>query len=448
MIEFLGIASGVISLFRDANTSHDIYKKVGGIVHGTDHEKLMNCIQQMQQEQTSHNAKIADSFERLSDRILYAPNLEAIKDNNTSRQRQVDDLRQVRESLDPLQKALGGDLLSSAVILTPEKMQKAFDSDPWQVLIDIRPLARATKPNNPDMVPFLFEEKGAQYIGWQIKGVLPMMFECQYSEIWTPSSANAQQTTNTQTASIQFDFPVPEMVVIPAGSFQMGSNKYSDEQPIHRVDIRCFAMGKYPVTFEQWDACYDDGGCDCQPSDEGWGRGKRPVINVSWQDAQQYCRWLSDKTGEAYRLPSESEWEYATRAGTTTKYWWGNQAPSCRKQAKNGASFDGGKNSDCYYKKSNGDHRGTEPVGSYSPNPFGLYDVHGNVWEWVEDKWHDNYKKSPHDGSAWEVGNSSIRVLRGGSWFIYPLLLRAANRLDRMPDDRFSFIGFRPALGL
>jgi formylglycine-generating enzyme required for sulfatase activity len=171
-------------------------------------------------------------------------------------------------------------------------------------------------------------------------------------------------------------------------------------------------MGKYPVTFEEWDACYEDGGCDQQPSDHGWGRGRRPVISVSWEDAQQYLRWLSEKTGESYRLPSEAEWEYATRAGTTTKYWWGKQAPSCRKSAKNGASFDGGENSECYYKKSNGDYRGTEVVGSYSPNPFGLYDVHGNVWEWVQDKYHDSYKKAPHDGSAWEVGNGSYRVLR------------------------------------
>jgi len=420
------------------NTLHDSYKKVSGVVHGTDHEQLMRSMQHMQQEQVNHHAKIADSFQRLSDRILYAPNLQAIKDNNVSRRRQVDDLRQVRESLDPVQKALGGDLLSSAVIWTPDKMEQAFTKNPWEILVDTRPAAYASRPNNAaDMVPFLFEQGGVQYIGWQTKGFISIAFNCEHHEIWTPSgSSTGGKTKKTDTKpapSRHFDFPVPEMVVIPAGSFEMGSNKYDNEKPIHEVDIKCFAIGKYPITFEQWDACYQDDSCDRQPDDKGWGRGKRPVINISRDDAKQYLRWLSEKTGEPYRLPSEAEWEYATRAGTNTKYWWGNDLPCRAKKPSNAACF--GQNS-----------TGTEEVGSYRPNPFGLYDVHGNVQEWVEDKWHGNYKKAPRDGSVWESGSG--RVLRGGSWYDEPQVLRAASRRYSTPDYRCNRIGFRPALGL
>jgi len=195
VIELLGLVSGAISLLKDANTVHDSYKKVSGILHGTDHEKLMGVMQKMQQEQETYNAKVIDSFERLSDHIIYAPNLQAVRDNNISHQRQVDDLRQVRESLDPIQKALGGDLLSSAMIWTPDKMQQAFNKSPWEVLIDVRPISHASKPNNADMIPFIFEQGGIQYIGWQAKGVIPMMFDCEYNEIWTPSSVLSNKKT-------------------------------------------------------------------------------------------------------------------------------------------------------------------------------------------------------------------------------------------------------------
>ncbi len=153
--------------------------------------------------------------------------------------------------------------------------------------------------------------------------------------------------------------------------------------PQHRVTVKPFAIGKYEVTFDEWDACVKAGGCNgYRPEDPGWGRGNRPVINVSWNDTKAYVAWLAKKTGNPYRLPSEAEWEFAARAGTTTPFAFGTTITP--KQANFGRS-DGK----------------TEPVGSYPPNAWGLYDMHGNVWEWVEDCWHDNYGRSPTDGQPW-----------------------------------------------
>ena len=230
----------------------------------------------------------------------------------------------------------------------------------------------------------------------------------------------------------------PEMVVIPAGRFRMGclSNDdacFSDEKPDHEVTIaRAFALGVREVTFAQWDACVEGGGCGGhRPEDEGWGRGDRPVINVSWEDAQSYVTWLSRETGESYRLPSESEWEYAARAGTATKYSWGNEI------GVNRANCDG-----C---GSRWDNQRTAPVGSFAPNGFGLYDMHGNVWEWVEDCWNGSYAGAPSDGGAWRSGDCAKRVLRGGSWGGNPRDLRAAGRFRSSAGIRFISLGFRVA---
>ena len=203
----------------------------------------------------------------------------------------------------------------------------------------------------------------------------------------------------------------PEMVVVPAGSFMMGSPSHEagrgdDEGPRHRVTIeKPFAVGKYEVTFAEWDACVADGGCGGhRPEDEGWGRGRRPVINVNWDDAKAYVRWLNRKTGKQYRLPSEAEWEYAARAGTTTRYNWGDDI------GRNRANCNG-----C---GSRWDRKQTAPVGSFRANVFGLHDVHGNVWEWVEDCLNYNYAGAPADGSPWTDGDCTLAaVLRGGSWF-------------------------------
>ena len=229
----------------------------------------------------------------------------------------------------------------------------------------------------------------------------------------------------------------PEMVVVPAGSFMMGSpeaGRYDDEGPVHRVTIaRPFAVGVYEVTFGEWDACVAGGGCGGHRLDDwGWGRGRRPVIYVSWEDAQAYVRWLSGKTGKAYRLLSESEWEYVARAGTTTRYWWGDGI------GRNRANCDG-----C---GSRWDGKKTAPVGSFSANGFGLHDVHGNVWEWVEDCWNDSYHGAPTDGSAWTSRIFCIgRVLRGGSWGVSPRYLRSANRYWDPSGLRSYNAGFRVA---
>lgn len=226
----------------------------------------------------------------------------------------------------------------------------------------------------------------------------------------------------------------PTMVVIPAGKFNMGSPKNEPERgdnegPQHRVTIvQPFAAGKFTVTFEEWEVCVVEGGCDgYSPKDEGWGRGRMPAINVSWWDAKAYVAWLSKKTGKAYRLLSEAEWEYAARGGTITPFWWGKLI-----------STDQANYSGAYRRR-------TVPVDNFQPNPFGLYQVHGNVWQWVEDCWHDSYSGAPTDGSGWKTGDCLTRVLRGGSWVNVSRNLRAALRYNGYPDARISDGGFRVA---
>ncbi len=216
----------------------------------------------------------------------------------------------------------------------------------------------------------------------------------------------------------------PEMVVVPAGRFEMGSppsesGRDGDEGPQHEVAFDSpFAVGVYEVTFDEWDACVSNGGCGgYRPADQGWGRGGRPVINVSWDDAQAYASWLSRETGEEYRLLSEAEWEYVARAGTVTRYWWGDGIGANRANCSGDGCGEG--------------YANTAPVGSFGANPFGLHDVHGNVWEWVEDCWHENYARAPSNGDAWlggQGGDCSRRVLRGGSWYNPPKNLRTALR--------------------
>jgi formylglycine-generating enzyme required for sulfatase activity len=229
----------------------------------------------------------------------------------------------------------------------------------------------------------------------------------------------------------------PEMIVVPAGDFMMGSSAderdhYDNEDPQHKVMIaQPFAVSKFEVTFEQWDACATIGTCAHVP-DSNMGRGKRPVINVSWDQVQQYVAWFAKMTGRPYRLLSEAEWEYAARAGTTTAYSWGGEI------GKNNAACNG-----C---GSEWDSRRTAPVGSFAPNQFGLHDMHGNVWEWVEDCLHTNYEGAPTDGSAWTVpGDCNNRVIRGGSWDAYPVGLRSALRFWFSADDHGTDLGFRVA---
>ncbi len=222
----------------------------------------------------------------------------------------------------------------------------------------------------------------------------------------------------------------PEMVVIPAGSFLMGSPKSEtgrsdSEGPQHRVTIALpVAVGKFTVTFDEFDACVADGGCSHKPHDRDRGRGRRPVIDVSWEDAKAYTEWLSQKTGTPYRLLTEAEWEYAARAATSTAYSFGDIITSQQ------ANYDE-------------THEGTVPVGCYPANAFGLHDMHGNVWEWTEDCWNANYTGAPSDGSAWTTGDCGQRVRRGGSWSNYPRNLRSASRNRGPAGNRYDVNGFR-----
>jgi formylglycine-generating enzyme required for sulfatase activity len=227
----------------------------------------------------------------------------------------------------------------------------------------------------------------------------------------------------------------PGMIVVPDGEFIMGSpgnekGRYDDEGPQHRVIFaKPFAVSKFEVTFEQWDACVTVGGC-AQASDSGYGRGTRPVINVSWNDARQYVAWFSRMTGKPYRLLSEAEWEYAARAGTTTLYSFGDDEAALGQYA--------------WYSE-NSDHQ-SHLVGEKKPDAFGLFDIYGNVWEWVEDLWHDSYQDAPSDGSPWvKDGDASRRVIRGGAWDGRPQILRAAYRFGFSTVGRGSGIGFRLA---
>lgn len=234
------------------------------------------------------------------------------------------------------------------------------------------------------------------------------------------------------------------MVTIPAGSFQMGSPKSepqraSGEGPQRQVQIAAFEMGKHEVTFDEWDACVADGGCQHRPNDLGWGRGKRPVINVSFNDiTNEYLPWLNRKTGLQYRLPSEAEWEYAARAGTITRFNTGDCITTDQ------ANFSG--LSDLNLAKgcpTGKDRYKTLPVGSFPANAFGLYDMHGNVFEWTQDCWNSSHQGAPSDGTARSSGQCNRRVLRGGSWHDPGRYLRSANRFNVLRDLSFDHFGFR-----
>jgi formylglycine-generating enzyme required for sulfatase activity len=230
----------------------------------------------------------------------------------------------------------------------------------------------------------------------------------------------------------------PEMIVVPAGDFMMGSpvsekGRETNEGPQHSVAIpRPFAVSKFLVTFDDWDACVNVGGCppkDRAAWDSGWGRRKRPVINVNWEDAQAYVAWLRKMTGKKYRLLSEAEWEYAARARTTTAFYWGDEL--------------GEKNANCYDCGSEWSRLKTSPVGSFEPNKFRLYDMAGNVWQWVQDCYNADYNGAPSDGLAWDTAECEFRVVRGGSWGYFPVEPRSAYRYGDHKVDRNYNTGFR-----
>jgi formylglycine-generating enzyme required for sulfatase activity len=221
----------------------------------------------------------------------------------------------------------------------------------------------------------------------------------------------------------------PEMIVVPSGEFIMGApeseaGSQRSERPQHKVTIVApFAVGRFAISFEEWDACVADHDCRNYRPPDRWGREQQPVINLWWDDATAYVRWLSDKTGKSYRLLSEPQREYVTRAGTTTPFWWGSSVSTDQ------ANYDGTFAYPALGNGLSGVYRGkTVPIGSFLPNPWGLYRVQGNLYEWVEDCWHDNYGGAPTDGSPWTTVDCKRHILRGGAWNFAPWQLRSADR--------------------
>jgi formylglycine-generating enzyme required for sulfatase activity len=227
----------------------------------------------------------------------------------------------------------------------------------------------------------------------------------------------------------------PEMVVVPAGSFEMGSpesepGRFPNEGPRHRVTIaEPFAIAKFTVTFDEWDTCANYGDCEPAISDSGYGRGRHPVINITWDDARRYVAWLARTTGKPYRLLTEAEWEYAARAGA--------DAPP-----EDPSTID----RQAWYQANSGAR--PHPVGEKAANAWGLYDMFGNVWQWTMDCYHENYQGAPADGSAWTTGPCNYRILRGGSWYATPQYLRPAAREYRASDNRSDNRGMRVARSL
>ena len=245
-------------------------------------------------------------------------------------------------------------------------------------------------------------------------------------------NADAERVLRPLTSFRECATHCPEMVAIPAGEFNMGSppeekHRNDDEGPQHKVVIsKLFAVSKFEVTFDDWGACVVYGNCDAHISDATWGRGRRPVINVTWDDAKRYVAWLSSITGKTYRLLSEAEWEYAARAGVKT---------STVEDASNLGRY-------AWYSGNAG--KKTHEVGQKQPNAFNLYDMYGNVWEWVEDC-EIPYLDGERDASPRTTGDCSHRIARGGSWFHEAANLRSAYRLRHAPDVRTRDVGFRVA---
>jgi formylglycine-generating enzyme required for sulfatase activity len=469
----------ILSICSGAKTAYDTYKTASAIIKGDPQVKLLEEIAKQTGDMKVH-------IERLSDNILYAPNMQAVQAVNPSRRQQVQDLREVRETLDPLQRALGENIFSSAMILTPDKMRQAMVKDPWDVLDDIRPFNRATPHHDPAKIPILFDDNDVRYIGWMKRGLLPVVFEIEWRTsqiIQTPNpppkspedSFNFEMVTvdqfgrvrNRQTQSnkqqlVDLGKGVKlEMVSIPKGSFQMGSNNYDSEKPIHEVKIeKAFWMGKYPVTVGQFKrfveetryqttAEKEDGayvyistGSWEKKKDANWRNpyfkqtDKHPVVCVSWIDAVKFCEWLSIETDKKYRLPTEAEWEYACRAGTTTPFHFGETITTDL------VNYDGNYP---YGDAPKGEYRKQTVEVDYfkHANNFGLYQMHGNVWEWTCSDY-GNYSENNHLKCSSK--NNTNKVLRGGSWGSNAEGCRSSYR--NFDSGRYDGGGFRLAFFL
>ncbi len=245
----------------------------------------------------------------------------------------------------------------------------------------------------------------------------------------------------------------PEMVLIPDGHYEMGCKENylckTNEQPVHDVKIKGFEIGKYEITFEQWDDCVKNGGCNKYAPRDSWGRKKQPVINVSWNDAMSYTIWLSNITGESYRLPSEAEWEYVARLNSDLPFSTGKCINTSQANFNGNYAFSAKCKPDKFYN-----NKALE-VGSFTVNTNGIYDLHGNVWEWTSDCYHKDYNNSPVNGNSWNIDceyddetKEKLFVLRGGSWINKPDNLRSRHRYRNIASKRNFDIGFRVAKSL
>lgn len=258
-----------------------------------------------------------------------------------------------------------------------------------------------------------------------------MLLQPTSSEAQTPGASLLAKAAEKTGKPFKECAECPEMVVIPPGNYTMGRDDgKSVETPAVPVAVlKSFAMSRYEITWDEWLACVEAGTCTQVPDDHEWGRGQQPIMNITWQDANDYAGFLTEKTGQAYRLPTEAEWEYAARAGTETHFFWGDTAgtynANCRKC---GTPWDG---------------KGNAPVGTFKPNPFGLHDMNGNVWEWMQDCWNPTHDGAPTIARARTDGDCERRVIRSGSWYYIPRLMAATYR-DRHPANLFSYnIGIR-----
>lgn len=238
---------------------------------------------------------------------------------------------------------------------------------------------------------------------------------------------------------------IPEMIDIPAGQFVMGCVSQIDckprEEPVHTVSVDAFQLAKTEVTAELWAACVNANGCDIIPENNGLVEQGMPVRYVSWDDAQVFLAWLNSATGQTYRLPTEAEWEYAARAGTSTPFSTGTCITSDQANSEGNAFAIAG----CQHDEHN--RKQALPVASFEANTFGLHDMHGNVWEWVQDCWHENYDGAPTDGSAWvgSDGQCDRHVMRGGTWHGSVSYMRSAYRFRYPKEIRTGGLGFRLA---
>jgi formylglycine-generating enzyme required for sulfatase activity len=323
---------------------------------------------------------------------------------------------------------------------------RTFTAAAWRARQDCgRGRARCIYPPPAGAVAFFWPAAYHHAVVKQPFALIPASLLLGLFLLAVPASLRAQERPGPAQAQAARSYPVqpgrsfrdcidcPEMMVIPAGQFMMGSpatevGRYSNEGPQRAVALRApLAVGVFEVTFAEWDACSAAGACTHRPHDQGWGRGRQPVVNVSWDDTHQFLRWLSARTGRQYRLLTEAEWEFAARAGSSRPFTTGSAINETLANYGNNLAR-------------------TRPVGSYQPNAFGLFDMHGNVWEWVQDCLERSYANAPSDAAeAVIVSGCAWRVVRGGSWSNAPQFLRSAMRHGVATGNRADNIGFRVA---